>query len=116
MAESAESEPRVVLVTAPDLETARDLARHLVGERIAACVNVVDGVTSVYRWAGAVQEDPEVLLVVKTRAERLPALERALAERHPYDVPECVVLAPDRVEERYLRWLLESTGPPPDGA
>ena len=102
--------PRVVLVTAPDREVALELARELVGRRLAACVNLVPGVTSVYRWEGAVQEDPEVLLVCKTTAARIEAFERALAELHPYDVPECVALAPDSVEAGYLSWLRGQVG------
>jgi periplasmic divalent cation tolerance protein len=111
---SEDASPRVVLVTAPDPESATRLARGLVEARLAACVNVLPGVTSVYRWEGAVHEDGEVLLVVKTRAAHLPALEAHLAAHHPYDVPECVALAPDRVEARYLAWLQgETVGPDP---
>jgi len=105
--------PRVVLVTAPDRATASALARALVEARVAACVNVVGDVTSVYRWQDAVQEEAEVLLIVKSTAGRLPELERLLAERHPYDVPECVALAPDRVEAKYLQWLRAETGAGP---
>ncbi len=102
--------PHVVLITAPDADVARRLARRLVETSLAACVNVVPGITSVYRWEGSVHEDPEVLLVAKTRASRLPAIEALLADEHPYDVPECVALAADRVEERYRRWLVDQTG------
>jgi periplasmic divalent cation tolerance protein len=100
---------RVVLVTAPDAECARRLARTLVEERLAACANLLPGVTSVYRWEGAVQEDGEVLLVFKTTDLRLPAFEARLMELHPYEVPECVALAPDRVAAPYLAWLQGAT-------
>ncbi|MBI5431899.1 MAG: divalent-cation tolerance protein CutA [Planctomycetes bacterium] len=107
MADGSElaSEMRVVLVTAPDPETATKLARELVGRRIAACVNVVDGVTSIYRWRGAVEEAREALLVVKTTAARYPELERALVELHPYELPECIALQPAAVAPKYAAWL-----------
>ncbi len=97
---------RVVLVTAPDAEVGRSIACALVEERLAACVNLIPGVLSVYRWEGALTQDEELLLVIKTSAARLPDLERRLAALHPYDVPECVTLAPERVEARYAAWLL----------
>lgn len=105
-----DDEVRVVLSTAPDPDTARALARDLVEARLAACVNLVPGATSVYRWEGRVEEAAEVLMVLKTTAAALPALEGALRERHPYDVPECVALDPARVEPRYRAWLLEQCG------
>ncbi len=103
-------EARILLCTAPDMDTARALARGLVGERLAACCNLVGGVASIYRWEGALEETEEVLLVIKTSAERVPALREALLARHPYDVPELVSLRPDAVAPRYLDWLLAATG------
>lgn len=100
---------RVVLATAPDLATAQRLAREVVERRLAACVNVLDGVTSVYRWKGAVEEAREALCVVKTSAACLAELERAWLSAHPYEVPEWVVLAPEHVEARYLAWLTDET-------
>jgi periplasmic divalent cation tolerance protein len=90
---------RVVLMTAPDLEVARMLARELVGRRVLACVNVIPAIESIYRWRGVIEEAREVLLVAKTTAERVPELERLLAELHPYEVPECVALEPASVAE-----------------
>lgn len=119
MSDSAALQARVVLVTAPEGEEALRLARALVDERLAACVNVLAGATSVYRWQGRVHEEGEALLVVKTAADRVARLERRLGELHPYDVPELVVLGPSHVEARYLAWLLEqlagdaSVGPDP---
>jgi periplasmic divalent cation tolerance protein len=119
MSASLDGEPsaaaRIVLITAPDPEVARALARSLVSSRLAACVNVIPGLTSVYRWEGAVQEDTEALLIVKTRVDRLPELTERVAHEHPYDVPELVALRPDRVEPRYLRWLLEACPAAPGG-
>jgi len=100
---------RIALSTAPSGEVARALARELVARRVAACVNVLDGVTSIYRWNGAVEEAGESLLVIKTSAEQLANLEAALLELHPYDTPEFVAWAPGRVEPSYLEWLLAQT-------
>jgi periplasmic divalent cation tolerance protein len=101
----------VVLITAPDLEVARGLARALVEARLAACVNLVPGVRSLYRWQGAVQEEAEILLVVKTRAAQAPELERMVRERHPYQVPELLRLPVQGGSAPYLTWLRESCGP-----
>jgi periplasmic divalent cation tolerance protein len=107
--ETAKDGPRLVLITAPDPETGLRLSRELVGARLAACGNLVPGLTSVYRFEGQVHEDPEVLLIVKTTAAHLPAIEAHLAQHHPHDVPECIALAPDRVEPKYLAWLRTET-------
>ena len=112
MTSPAESAARVVLITAPDASTARVLARALVERSLAACVNLVPGVTSIYRWKGALEEQSEVLMIAKTTAARVHELEALLIELHPYDVPECVVLEPAHVEAKYLRWLIEATSPP----
>lgn len=100
---------RVALITAPDAETARRIARALVEERLAACVNVVPGVTSIYRWEGALHEDAELLLIAKTTEDRLPALAERLAVLHPYALPELVVLAPSAgSSEAYLAWVRDA--------
>lgn len=106
---AAADEPCVVLSSAPDRESAAALARALVEARLAACVNMLPGATSVYRWEGALEEASEVLLVIKTRAGRLAELERLVAARHPYACPELVALAPREVEPRYRAWLLAQT-------
>jgi periplasmic divalent cation tolerance protein len=107
---------RVVLVTAPPGE-AHTLARRLVDERLAACVNVIPGLRSVYRYAGAVHDDPESLLVVKTTRGALAALSRALDEHHPYEVPEALIVAPAAGSAAYLDWLRQAVTPPePPGA
>jgi periplasmic divalent cation tolerance protein len=101
------SAARIVLITHPP-DGAESFARGLVERRLAACVNLL-AARSVYRWEGAVQADDEVLLVAKTDAARLDALQRHVAGAHPYDVPECVALRPAEVEPRYLAWLLAAT-------
>lgn len=100
---------RVVLVTHPP-RGARAFARGLVERRLAACVNLV-GLSSLYRWRGKVEGAREVLLVVKTTAAHLRALERCVRAEHPYECPEFVVLAPQHVAAPYLRWLVEETRP-----
>lgn len=98
------------LVTAPP-EAAETLARALVEERLAACVNVVPGLVSIYRWQGAVQREAEVLLLIKTRPELAAALAARVRALHPYDCPE-IVHAPLAVANPdYARWLAEETKP-----
>ena len=98
----------VALSTVGTAEDAERIARALVERRLAACVNVVPGVVSVYRWKGEVRRDEERLLVIKTRAERLEALGQALVELHPYEVPELVALPVEAGHPPYLDWLDES--------
>jgi periplasmic divalent cation tolerance protein len=99
-----------VFCTVPDLETARRIARTLVHEELAACVNLLPGLTSVYRWQGQVEESSELLLIIKTRQERYPALEARIKALHPYQVPEIIALAIEQGSMSYLDWISESTG------
>jgi len=98
----------VVLVTAPSTGDALALGRTLVDERLAACVNVVPGVTSIYVWEGKRQETPEALLVVKTETRRYAALEHRVLELHPYSVPEVLALAVEVGSAAYARWVRDS--------
>jgi periplasmic divalent cation tolerance protein len=100
----------VVLTTLPADADAASFARALVGERLAACVNLLPEMESVYRWEGEVQEDPERQLIIKTSRERVVALWEKLRELHPYDVPEFIVLPIVDGNQAYLRWIGESTG------
>lgn len=95
----------VVLMTAPRGKRAEALARGLVTERLAACVNVVPGVVSHYRWRGKLCRDAECLLVAKTSAAKLPALKRWVASHHPYTVPEVLALKVADGAKTYLQWL-----------
>lgn len=95
---------RLLLTTAPP-DAAEGLARVLVEERLAACVSLLPGVRSVYRWKGAIQDDPETQLVVKTTKARLPALAARLRDLHPHEVPELLVLAPEGGSAAWLDWL-----------
>lgn len=89
----------------PDLACARHLAETLVGERLAACVNVLPGVQSVYRWQGQMQSETEVLLLIKTTAERFDALKARLLALHPYELPELVATPVAAGHAAYLDWV-----------
>lgn len=95
----------MLLVTAPEGPAAEALARTLVGEGLAACVNRLPGVRSTYRWQGQVQEDAETLLVIKSTGAAYPALERRIRELHPYETPEVIALPIVRGSQPYLEWL-----------
>ena len=96
---------RLVLLTAPSAEVAELLASSFVAARLAACVSRIPGLISTYRWEGEVKEDSEVLLLIKTTAGQLDALEAAVNAQHPYEVPEFIALDPTRVSAPYLSWL-----------
>jgi len=100
----------VALSVAKSLEDAEFIARELVERRLAACVNVVPGVASVYRWRGDVERSDEVLLVMKTSAERFEALREALLKLHTYELPELIALEVKAGHAPYLAWLEESLG------
>ncbi|MBF8301286.1 MAG: CutA1 divalent ion tolerance protein [Acidobacteria bacterium] len=106
---SAEDADAVIVLTtlAADVD-AGALARTLVAERLAACVNVLPVMTSVYRWQGRVDEEREQQLVIKTAANRVAALAARLRELHPYEVPEFLVLRVSEGSDAYLRWLRDS--------
>lgn len=103
------SDVRVVLVTVSSEEEGLKVARSLVERRLAACVNVVPGVRSIYRWKGAVQDERELLLVAKTREELLPRVVAAVKELHSYTVPEVIALPVLSGNESYLAWVKEET-------
>ena len=105
------SEHVVVLSTVGKAEDASRIARALVERRLAACVNVVPGVRSFYRWKGAVEEEDERLLVIKTRRDRFEALREALVALHPYELPEAIVLPIEAGHVPYLAWLDDSVTP-----
>jgi periplasmic divalent cation tolerance protein len=100
----------VVLVACPDEPTATSIARALVEEGLAACVNVSGDVRSIYRWRGSVEEAGERLLVVKARADRLDALAARIVELHPYEVPELLAIPVARGLGPYLDWLRAEGG------
>ena len=101
---------RVVLVTMPRGRKAEALAKGLVENRLAACVNVVAGIVSHYRWQGKMCRAVECLLVIKTRTSKLKSLERWVKAHHPYSLPEVLVLPVVGGLKSYLRWVAEQTG------
>ena len=106
MRESRESVHLIAYCTCPP-DAAVEIARALVRSKACACVNVVPGLRSVYSWKGRVEEDPESLLVIKTRSDRFQALREAIAERHPYDVFELVASRVEAGSPDYLDWIDE---------
>ncbi len=105
------AEHLIALCTVPDRKTAERIAERLVGQRLAACVNILPGLTSVYRWQGEVQRDNELLLVIKTQRACFNALEAAVHRLHPYELPEIVAVPIVTGSRRYLAWITENTGP-----
>ena len=99
----------IVLTTFPAERDVEPLARTLVEERLAACVNVLPPMTSIYTWKGAVERADERQIVIKTVAARVGDLEARLKSLHPYDVPEFVVLPIAQGSQAYLSWLADST-------
>lgn len=101
---------RIVLSTVP-AEAAQNMALAIVNARVAACVNVLTGVVSVYRWKGVVERGEEALLVIKTSDRMLDALTAWLSREHPYELPEIVVLEPSSALAPYAAWVDSETGP-----
>ena len=101
----------LVLTTFPADGDAEKLATTLVEERLAACVNILPPMRSIYRWQGKVEKAVERQLVIKTSRGRLRALEKRVKELHPYDVPEFLALMIDKTAKDYLSWVVESTHP-----
>jgi len=99
----------VVLITCPDASVGETLARTLVEEGLAACVNLIPGLTSLYRWEGKLCRDSEILLVAKTRRRKLPALQRRVQALHPSTVPEIIALPVIAGSQAYLKWLRDMT-------
>lgn len=101
---------RVIVTTTGTEEQALSIARVLVSERLAACVNIIGPIRSVYRWRDAIDDDREYMLIIKTRATLYMKVERRVRELHTYEVPEVLALTADRGSPPYIKWLLESTG------
>ena len=96
---------RIVLTTVGLAEKAEQLANALVERRLAACVNIVGPIRSIYRWKGSIAREQEYLLLIKTTADRAPELEAAFAELHPYELPERIEVAVEGGSLGYLEWL-----------
>lgn len=103
---------RIVFCTCPDTASAERIADALVGERLAACVNLLPAVTSVYRWQGKVERASEIQLLIKTTADRLEALGARVAELHPYELPELIAVEARAGLPAYFDWVTAQTRDP----
>jgi len=102
------TDKRIILSTAGSEEEARRIAQALVERRLAACVNIVGPIHSLYRWKGAVESASEHLLIIKTTSTAFPRVRDAIRELHSYELPECVMLTIEAGDEGYLRWIMDS--------
>ena len=100
----------IVLTTVADDERAEQLARRLVDERLAACVNLHSPMVSMYRWQGKIERDTERQMVIKTTRDRVPALEARITQLHAYELPEFLVVSVDEGSAAYLKWVKEEAG------
>jgi periplasmic divalent cation tolerance protein len=96
---------RLVISTCPDMETAESLAAMLVGEKLAACVSILPGARSIYEWQGKVEKESELILLIKSRDDRLPQLKERLLEIHPYELPEIIAVPIEGGLQTYLSWI-----------
>jgi len=104
------TDKRIVLCTAGSEDEAHKIARHLVERQLAACVNIVPQVESIYRWQGKVESSREWLLLIKTSAEQFPAIRDAIQELHSYELSECIAVSIEEGSSEYLDWLADSLG------
>jgi len=104
------TDKRIVLSTAGSEEEARKIAYHLVERQLAACVNIIPRMESIYRWQGKIESSQECLLLIKTSADQFPAVRDAIRELHSYELPECIALSIEDGSSEYLDWLGDSLG------
>lgn len=100
---------RLVLVTCPDIEIATKISKEIVSKKLAACSNIIPGLTSIYEWQGKLETSSEVLLLLKTQKSCVEELEKEIIKLHPYDTPEFIVLDTKYVNEKYLAWIKSNT-------
>lgn len=98
----------VVYITTPDYETAKKLADYLVNNKLAACVNIVENIYSIYFWQGNIERDNESLMIIKTRADLFEKLEEEVKKNHPYSVPEIIAMPIIKGSNDYLKWIDET--------
>jgi periplasmic divalent cation tolerance protein len=101
-------QPQIVLCTVPDTGTAKTIANALVTEQLAACVNIIPGITSVYRWKESIENDAELLLIIKTAASAWPRLEQRILTLHPYELPEIIAVPIQTGQTDYIQWITDS--------
>jgi periplasmic divalent cation tolerance protein len=99
---------QVVFCTVPNFEVAREIARGIVSDKLAACCNIIPGITSIYTWKNEIQEDSELLLMIKTKESTIPELTEKIKKLHPYEVPEIITLNINQGNSEYLNWVNEN--------
>ena len=106
------NEIRLAYITFSDKDNAHSLGKTLLNERLVACVNIIDGMESMYRWKGKVESDEEIIMIAKTTKEYIEAMTRRVKELHPYECPCVLVFSPNNDEGNpdYLQWLVDETG------
>lgn len=104
-----ENDARILMCTCPDATCAEKIATQLVQKRLAACVNILPGLQSVYEWQGKVQTDSECQLIIKTTVHNLDAIEALVNELHPYELPELIVVPVSEGSADYLNWIRRNT-------
>jgi periplasmic divalent cation tolerance protein len=102
------TDKQIVLSTAGSEDEARKIARNLIERKLAACVNIVPGIESVYHWQGKIESSREWLLLIKTTAARFADVQKIIRELHSYDLPECIAIGIDEGSAEYLNWIGES--------
>lgn len=105
----SKSETLLILNTCPDREHAERIAGMLVSEKLAACVNLIDNIASIYRWQGGIERDSETLLLIKSKQEHYLSIEAAIQQHHPYEIPEVIALPIENGSSSYLEWIAQST-------
>ena len=105
---SSQDTVSVVYVTAPDDIIAKKIAKGLVSEKLAACVNIIPNVCSIYEWEGNIIEDTEVLMMIKTKSCKVEDLTKYVTENHPYDLPEVISLPIENGSSKYINWIKSS--------
>eukprot|EP00731_Ephydatia_muelleri_P025932 Em0018g32a len=99
----------VAMVTAPSMEVAQSLSRNIIQRKLAACVNIIPQVVSIYEWQGNIEESSECLMMIKTQSRHIPELTSFVLAHHPYKVPEVISLKISEGNEAYLKWIEQST-------
>ena len=99
---------QLILCTCPNSDIAEQLATLLVEQQLAACINVVNGLTSIYRWQGKVEKNTEALMLIKSSRDHFAKLEKAIQQHHPYELPEIIAVTVDDGSPDYLRWITSS--------
>jgi periplasmic divalent cation tolerance protein len=101
--------PVIIYCTCPDIETAANISRLLISQHMAACVNQVQGITSIYEWEGKIEENKEVLLLIKSTEERFDLIQQLILEEHPYELPELIAVPVSKGLPDYLDWIKQCT-------